>query len=496
MKNTLLEILKNRKNKYQKLEDLIRLSNKSIYQSILLIHSDTNCFSEKVFRIINNMSSSGICKICSSKTKFEDFNKGYREYCSKRCVNNSMDRTDKTKKTKLEKYGNPTYTNREKCKQTTLAKYGVENIGSLKLGKIQLFKKFYNKIISDSERNGNCIPLFTIEEYISNPKSGILKFKFNKCENIFETYVLNGHIPRCYVCNPIPLKSEAENEIIDFIKKNYDGFIKQSDRSVLKNLELDIYLPEKNLAIEYDGIYWHSANAGKDKQYHLEKLKLCESNGINLLNIFENEWNDLILKETWKSMILNKLGKSNRIYARECIVQEVPIKQKTDFLNSNHLQKNDFSSSNIGLLFNGELVSIMTFGRSRYNKKYEYELHRFCNKLNTGVTGGAAKLLHAFEEKYKPKSLISYANRRHSNGNLYKQLGFEFVGESSPNYFYFKNGDVKLHSRINFQKHKLSKILTIFDPTISEWQNMQNNGYNRIYDCCNLVFVKNYPQNA
>ena len=133
----------------------------------------------------------------------------------------------------------------------------------------------------------------------------------------------------------------------------------------------------------------------------------------------------------------------------------------------------------------------MTFGKCRFNKKYEWELLRFCNKLGYHIPGGASKLLTYFERTYKPKSLISYADRRWSQGKLYRALGFNLDHVSEPNYWYFNN-IFSLESRIKYQKHKLKDILEKFDPNLTEVENMIMNGYHRIFDCGNLVFVKKY----
>ena len=129
----------------------------------------------------------------------------------------------------------------------------------------------------------------------------------------------------------------------------------------------------------------------------------------------------------------------------------------------------------------------MTFGKPRFNKEYDYELLRFCNTLNTSVMGGASKLLSYFIKNYNPKSILSYANLRWSMGNLYEKLGFTLISQSSPNYFYFNN-DLILHSRIEFQKHKLKDKLENYNPDLTESENMYNNGYRKIYDCGNLVY--------
>ena len=288
-------------------------------------------------------------------------------------------------------------------------------------------------------------------------------------------------------------KTKIQFDIYKFVLYNDSNAI-FNDRKVLFPKELDIYIPDKNLAIEFDGLMHHSYgkhkfsifnNINENKNIHLEKTNLCNNKGIQLLRIFENEWN--YKKEIWKSIILNKLGLSNKIFARKCIIKEISYSDSKNFLEENHLQGNCLSKINIGLFYNNKLVSLMTFGKSRFNKNYDWELLRFCNKLNTSVIGGASKLLKYFRNNYKG-SIISYANKRWSNGSLYKKLGFNLVRETEPNYFYFLESDYILHSRIDFQKHKLKSKLKIFDENLTETQNMYNNDYRKIYDCGNYVF--------
>ena len=134
----------------------------------------------------------------------------------------------------------------------------------------------------------------------------------------------------------------------------------------------------------------------------------------------------------------------------------------------------------------------MTFSKPRFDKRHEWELVRFCSKIGWHIPGAAGKLLKAFERAYAPKSLVSYADRRWSTGNLYKALGFRFVRNSLPNYWYFKNPSLRLESRIKYQKHRLKGLLPKFDENKTEVENMKANGYSRIFDCGNMVFVKEY----
>ena len=294
---------------------------------------------------------------------------------------------------------------------------------------------------------------------------------------------LNGQgCPKCAV-----LMSKAEDEIIQFLKPcvNTIQRYKTNDKK-----EIDILIPSLNIGIEYNGLRWHSEQFGKDKNYHLNKTLQAEKEEIKLIHIFEDEW--IYKKEIVKSRLLNLIGKTpNKIYARKCEIREISYKESSKFLETNHIQGNVVSKYRIGLFYNNELVSLMTFGGLRRNlgstsEEGKYELLRFCNKLNTTIIGGASKLLFYFEKTYKPKEIISYADRRWSEGNLYKQLKFEFVSNSSPNYFYINNN--KRENRFKYRKSELIKIG--FDKNKTEKQIMEEEGFYRIYDCGTIKFSK------
>lgn len=283
--------------------------------------------------------------------------------------------------------------------------------------------------------------------------------------------------------------SEKEQLIFDYLSDFI--YCKQTDRQQIKPQELDIYIPELNIGVEFCGLYFHSDKFRRNR-YHIDKLNVCEEKGVRLIQIFEDEW--LEKEEICKSRLLNIIGKTpNKIFARKCEIREVSAKEAREFLNTNHIQGNVNSKVKLGLYYNNELVSLMTFGNLRKNlgqthKEGHYELLRFCNKLYTNVVGGASKLLKYFEKKYQPESIISYADRRWSNGDLYKSLGFDFVSYSEPNYFYIKNA--KRENRFKYRKSELVK--QGFDVDKTEKQIMEERGYKRIYDCGTMKFVKKY----
>lgn len=280
--------------------------------------------------------------------------------------------------------------------------------------------------------------------------------------------------------------SKSENELFEFISKYI--FSIQSDRTILNGKELDIIIPEKNIAIEFNGMHYHS-DKYKDKNYHLNKTKECELNNYRLIHIWESDWK--FKRKIIESNILNILNFTpNKIYARKCILKEVPRNEASIFLNNNHLQGYALDKFRIGLYYENELVSLMTFSKGRKNlgnnsREHCYELLRFCNKLNTTVIGGASKLFNFFIKKYFPQQIISYANRDWSIGNLYKKLNFKFIGYTSPGYFYSKS-NIK-YNRFLFRKDILIK--QGFDPNKTEFEIMNERGYHKIWNTGNLKFT-------
>ena len=293
---------------------------------------------------------------------------------------------------------------------------------------------------------------------------------------------LNGHgCPKC-----VETISKAECLVYNFVK-NIDKDIAQSKRDIIYPYELDLYSSKYNIAIEFDGLYWHNEK-NVDNNHHINKTELCEKQGIQLIHIFEDEW--LFKQEIVKSRIKSILGViDNKIFARKCIIKDVSFKEAKKFLEENHIQGNCMSKYRYGLYYNNELISIMTFGNKRKNlgsasKEDSYELLRFCNKLNTNVVGGASRLLNHFIKIHNPKEIISYCDRRWSQGNMYEKLGFNFDHYSKPNYFYVVGQ--KRENRFKYRKSELIK--QGFDKNKSEHEIMLERGIYRIYDCGTMVY--------
>jgi len=315
------------------------------------------------------------------------------------------------------------------------------------------------------------------------------------CDKIFKisktlfNHKLLENIKLCPFCNP-PTISNNEIKIFNFITNIYNDQIITNSKKIIPPLELDIFLPELKLAFEYNGLYWHN-ELNKENNYHLNKTELCEEQEIQLIHIYEDDW--IYKQDIVKSMILNKLEKTeNKIFARKCEIKEISNnKLIKSFLDENHIQGFVGSKIKIGLFYNKELVSLITFGNRRVamGKKTtndgEYELLRFCNKLNTNVVGGASRLFKYFIKNYKPTEITTYADRSFSQGKLYETLGFKFIEKTKPNYYYVI-GRKKYH-RFNFRKNILIK--EGFDPNKTEHEIMLERKIYRIYNSGNLKYI-------
>ncbi|MBR1454666.1 MAG: hypothetical protein IJ593_08520 [Lachnospiraceae bacterium] len=284
--------------------------------------------------------------------------------------------------------------------------------------------------------------------------------------------------------------SEGEKELTRFIKSIYNGDVKRCVKDVIPPYELDIYIPELKLAIEYNGNFWHSDNM-KDKNYHLNKTIMCGKLGIRLIHVFEYEWKNNNQKEKIKSLINNLINKNkNILYARDLVIKEIENSEAVEFCNKYHLQNGINSKINIGLFKDNELVQLMTFGTPRFSSGYQYEMLRLATKSDYYITGGSERLFNYFVKKYNPSSVVSYCNLSKFRGDIYFKLGFKFCGWGTvePNYVWCDGYGNDVLTRYQTMKHLLvEKGLGTDDQTEDEI--MESLGYLKIYDCGNLKFV-------
>ncbi len=289
---------------------------------------------------------------------------------------------------------------------------------------------------------------------------------------IFEQYP-DGHINQGQGCPKCSNQfSMGERELQEWVSQHIE--IKTNNRSLIKPYELDIIIPSKKIAIEYNGLYWHSEKNGKDRNYHLNKYNLCKDKGYRLIQVWENEW--LFKKEIIKSVILNAIGQCDeKIHGRKCEIKNTTPKNARVFYDNNHIQGFK-GGGHHGLYYKDELVSLMTIDKRG-------ELQRFVNRKFTIVHGAFSKLLKSFGKR----SLFTFADLRYFTGDVYRNNGFKFEHFVDPRYTYFRN--MTTYHRRQFQRKILPGKLEKFDPSLTEYQNMLMNGYDRIWDCGKIKFI-------
>ena len=396
---------------------------------------------------------------------------------------------EKIKNTNLERYGVECNLQldyiKEKIKNTNLERYGTEypsqseyikkktrlnnkdkwgSISYTSSERYHLKTKIGNDINYDSYI-GDRISLFNCD-LGKNHKFEISSYNY--------LHRVKSNTPLCTVCNPIgDSQSIKEKELFEFINSIYNSEIIQSYRD---GLEIDIYLPELKLGFEFNGLFWHSEKY-RENNYHINKTNYFKESGIRIIHIWEDDWD--YKRNILESQIKNWLGLTeNKIFARKCHVREIEdSKIVTKFLEENHIQGKVNSNLKLGLYYGDDLVSLMTFdhfeGRKRMNK-YNWNINRFCNKIDHNIIGGASKLFKYFLKNYDVKRVISYSDNDWSEGILYEKLGFNKVSESKPDYKYISEG-IRVHksrfrkSVTGFSESKL-KLLKIWDCGKSKWE--------------------------
>ena len=298
----------------------------------------------------------------------------------------------------------------------------------------------------------------------------------------------------CHKCYANISQSSPEHEIKDIINTMYNGKCIENSRSIIPPLELDLYYPEKNVAVEFNGNYWHDENH-KPKDYHFNKFKLCKDKNIRLVSIYESDWYNK--RDSIINLLKNIFIESKTIYARNCTISKLDYKTKSDFINEYHFYGDSNQGTiSYGLYYNNELVSVMSFGKLRgqnklHNNKDHYELVRFVTKDNMRIIGGASKLFKKFISEYQPVYIICYSDNDFFTGETYNKLGFKLksLGESI-DYQWVKG--TKALSRYECMASKLlekyNKYRNINIEGSIEDYIMHDLGYSKLYRCGNSIW--------
>ena len=390
---------------------------------------------------------------------------------------------------------------REKSRLTCLEKYGVDNYAKS--------SKFLLEVITDPSKADVC------KEFRDDPRKFIsthystfptLRQLSEDC-GIRESSV--GWIIDKADCSDVVSYtfSAMEDEVFEFLKSTLpsDVEIVRNTFKIITPYELDIFIPEYNLAIECNPTITHNStipgfgenDEPKPSGYHKMKTDMCEKKGIFLFHIFGYEWT--YRKAIIKSMLTSLLGQNlYKIYARNTEICLLTDAEAVSFLEANHRQGGAHSSIRLGLKYEGTLVSVMTFskmrntiGKSANVSDDCYELVRFCNLTNTTVVGGASKLFKYFVKKYEPLEIRSFSDRAHTRGNLYSTLGFKFSHISEPGYMWVNIKTDRGYARNNAQKKNIASFLNDpdVDLTKTETQIMAEHNYVQVFDSGVILWI-------
>lgn len=287
-----------------------------------------------------------------------------------------------------------------------------------------------------------------------------------------------------------PSTSKNEKELNEFI--NSLGFNTRKNRTLLNGREIDIFLDELNLGIEYNGNFWHGEwFGGKNKNYHVSKLEECNKNNVNLITIFEDEYvlKKLIVLSKIKH-ILNK-NNSDKIYAKNCQIRVIDKNIAKIFLDNNHIEGYTSSTVHFGAFYEDILVGVMSVTKS---KKNVWEIVRFATLVDKICVGVCGKLFNFFKKNYKYESIISFVDRRFTkdiNNNLLTKLGFTLEKINEPRAKYYKSSfdKMKRFNESSFTKTKLINMDSSLSEEMTKTEMLKKLGFDRIWDCGTFKFV-------
>ena len=435
------------------------------------------CVREKFERTMNDRY--GVSNALQNKKIFKSFTETLKQRYDATNLNQAF--SEKRKQTNLLKYGAETPLEsqqiREKCNNTYYKNSGFKTPFSkfnhkenqqfyIDLKRDKQIEKFENEYDQDKIKE-------TLSNYSYYKSSEILGLTPTRLKVIA---IRNGWD------DLLPKKSSYENLISRFLNENSIVY-KQNTRSIISPYELDFYIPEHNLAIEFHGLCRHGEDfSKKDKTYHRMKMDLCRERDIHLIQIFEDEFNNH--QDTIFSIIKSfcKIDK-NRIFARKCNIIQIGTKEARNFCERYHLQGYSSSSVRYGVYYGLDLVAVVTYKK---RKAEVYELSRYCVLPDVSLVGVLARVQKRFKSEHSFKHLFTYSDNRYFKGDVYKKIGFSYERDTVINYWYFRNSDRRYH-RLSFTKQRLVK--KGYDSSMTEWQIMKSLGYDRIWDCGNKKWI-------
>ena len=486
------------------------------FYQYLIDKYNINDFKAMVYMYYNGIDDVPKCVVCGKPVKFHGHAYGFSKYCCSKCARESKESIEKYKatnikrygedyskviskkvnETKLKRYGKSGYNNPEKNKETCLDRYGVDN-------------PMKNKIIQEKAKQ-TCLDRYGVETYLKSDdylnkkqyyiekakqtcldRYGVInpmqldEYKKKVNETCLDRYGVKWNCMREEAHNSRNSNSKPNEYIKKILIANNINFEREI---VIGNYVYDFKI--RNILLEINPYSTHNINwnpyGGKiiDKDYHLLKTQSATSLGYRVINICD--WDDI-------NKIISSICEKETIYARKCEIRLVPKKEAKEFLDLYHFQNSCNGQKIIlGLYYSGTLVQIMTFGKPRYNKKHQWELHRLCTHHKYIIVGGIKKLFKYFINNYNPSSIISYCDNSKFKGDIYKDLGFVLKSSGLPSKHWY-NDRLKLHITDNLLRQRGFDQLfkTKYGKGTSNEQLMRDNKFVEIYDAGQSVWVWN-----
>lgn len=408
------------------------------------------------------------------------------------CPANGEEQREQTRETMMEKYGAPTVFEsaelREKVKQTMIDRYGAEHPMQVPeiVNTVIHKRKVHMQEIVDKSRET------FIQRYgVSNPM-----YKQELVDKIADTmterYGVKSPmlVPEFHdkMCTTYLERHGSDFGVSDVNKRfanmlNQAGFVTEFEYYV-GNRRFDIHIKGTNICFEIDPTYTHNIignhwGSGVQSNSQLIKTRIAEENGYRCIHVFD--W------DNWNS-VLDLVVERDSVFARKCEIFELSKQATDDFMNRFHIQKTCKGQTySYGLTYHGELVEVITFGKPRYNRNYQFELLRLCSNPNYSVVGGASKLFKHFVKIVNPESIISYCDRSKFSGAVYEKIGMSHIRDTEPNKVWSK-GTVRITDNLLRQRGFDQLFNTNYGKGTSNEELMIENGWLPVYDCGQLVY--------
>ena len=381
---------------------------------------------------------------------------------------------------------------KDKIKQTNLERYGVEHVSQRKDVK--------NKVaITNLERYGSPCAMSSkpIQEKIR--KNNLEKYGVEWCsqredikEHLKETCLKKYGVP--YFCMTENCRSMSGNN--SKVNQYFENLFTKFNIKFAREFGLDVFSYDfkiDNILLEVNPSYTHnstkgvifknsskSQNSGLPIDYHISKLRLARENGFRCIHVWD--WDDIY-------KVINLLLPKQKLYARKLELREISKKECDEFLNLYHLQNTCRGQIvRYGLYKDNQLIQIMTFGKPRYNKNYEWELLRLCTHKDYKVVGGSERLWKHFLREQNPKNVISYCDNSKFSGEVYERLGMKLESFGGPSCNWSK-GKQRITQNLLNQQGVDRLIGTNDGKGTSNRDIMIREGWAEVYDCGQSTYI-------